>query len=174
MSVAELLDKSCWLAFCVQSGGVIHQLFAQEEMRWRGVEVRSFFIVALRCTDSSWVLVGNLQRAPRSLPGIINIAAILIKWQSRIASHSRGHLAHKSTASTLCIVLNQWYESSISHMNLMWWSCRVRRQQQQQQQGVLQDNRCLLVCDTNLNMWLCAAAKTEPSTAMLCFCANYI
>lgn len=33
-------------------------------------------------------LAGNLQLAPWSLPGIINISATLIKWQSRISSHS--------------------------------------------------------------------------------------
>lgn len=30
----------------------------------------------------------------------------------------------------------------------------------------------MLVCDTNLNGRLCAAAKTDPSTVMLHFCVN--
>lgn len=122
-----------------------------------------FYIVALLCTHSNArALVAHLQLAPRSLPGIINIAAILIKWQSRIASHSRGHSAHKSPASMLHIVLNQRYEScsTSSEWDAVEWedsrvSCRTT--------GV-----CWSFCDTNLNMSLCVAAKKKDTIRSCC------
>lgn len=102
---------SCWLAFCVQSGGK-HASVAPnshipvKKRRDEGGKLKSCVYCCFAVYRQLRVLVGNLQRAPQSLPGIINIAAILIKWQSRIASHSRGHSAHKSTASMLYVVLN--------------------------------------------------------------------
>lgn len=50
------------------------------------------------------------------LPGVINIASILIKWRRRIASHTRGHLARKQP---LCSVF--FHISGISAVLPLSW-----------------------------------------------------
>lgn len=85
----------------MQSWGSKAKTYTQQEgQRWGNmVGVFMFVLLLHREIPEQWSeLVGNLQQSPQSFPGIINIPAILMNWQSRIAWHSRDHLAHKSNS----------------------------------------------------------------------------
>lgn len=63
----------------------------------------SFICCITVCKDRALMSPsGKFPVVPESLPGIINIAASLIKRQSGIASHSRSHLA--GLCNSMCCI----------------------------------------------------------------------
>jgi len=118
----------------------------------RGNMVQVHFMALLLCTHSPehWLaLLGNLQLAPRFPPGIINFAAILIKWHSRIALHSTAHTNQEAVCCPKPLAC------------ILFCLCHERKPRRV---SYLQDNRCFWWGHVSLST--CQSAAEQSYVAL--------